>query len=319
MTLRTIAPRVGIFGWYLAWLLAARRFSLPPEVWYWLTFLFGACGLIAGLVLFFRGFQLLQRKRWIEDTPVTKIAAAAVGSVKIFGKATGPYTLLSPLAGVDCYYYRAVAWSGRDAEDEEQPQGRATEILFTPLFVEDETGCLMVDPRGASIELPAEYDEQISSEAMAECSRRFLRRHGLSTAVGTTVSEYAIKPGDPILVLGTLGETRGLGSMADGDVTADRTAYLSREAADLQRREQLEALGIPLSETREPAQNDDSHFDLRPRAVLQAGRDQPFVLSREQPQRMIRNLARKSLLDIWGGPAMALLSLTLLLKWLGMW
>jgi hypothetical protein len=125
-----------------------------------LALLLGACGVLVGLCLFLRGFQLLQRKRWIEDTPLTKIAAAAIGQVKVLGKATGPYTLLSPLAAVDCYYYRAVAWNGRDAQDEEKSAGRATETLFAPFFVEDETGCLMIDPRGAQLQLPAEYDEQ---------------------------------------------------------------------------------------------------------------------------------------------------------------
>jgi hypothetical protein len=48
---------------------------------------------------------------------VTKIAAAAMGRVKVRGKATGPYTLLSPLAQVDATGRllidpRAPNWSG---------------------------------------------------------------------------------------------------------------------------------------------------------------------------------------------------------------
>jgi len=318
MTLRAIVPRVLLVSGLVVWMFASHRLSLPAGVASILALLFGVFGTIAGLYLFVRGFQLLQQKRWIEDTPVTKIAAAAIGPVKVFGKATGPYTVLSPLASVDCYYYRAVAWNGADAQNEQELQGRATEILFTPFFVEDETGCLMVDPRGAEIELPSDYDEQISGDSMAECSRRFLRRHGLSTSGGTTVSEYAIKPGDPLLVLATLGESRGLGSMADEKGAGTCTVYLSREAADLQRREELEAMGIPLSESKNPARDADSNFDLHPRAVLQAGGNQPFILSRQNPQRIVDNLARKSILDIWGGPTIALLSLGLLLKWLGM-
>jgi hypothetical protein len=319
MTPKTVAPRALVIFCYLAWMVGSRRLSLSPEVISTLTLVLGAAGTLAGLYLFFRGFHLLQRKRWIEDTPVTKISAAAIGPVKVFGKATGPYTLLSPLASVDCYYYRAIAWSGRDTDDDQEPRGRATETLFTPLFVEDETGSLMVDPRGAAIELPAGYDEQISGDSMTECSRRFLRRHGLSTSGGTTVSEYAIKPGDPLLVLGTLGESRGLGGMADVETSRDRGAYLSREAADLQRREQLEALGIPLSESSQPVEAGNPPFDLLPRAVLRAGGNRPFVLSRQTPQRMIDRLAQRSVLDIWGGPAIALLSLGLLLRGLALW
>jgi len=133
MILRAIAPRIFPVGWPLAWVFGYYRLSLPAGVASILALLLGALGTIAGLYLFVRGFHLLQQKRWIEDTPVTKIAAAAMGPVKVFGKATGPYTLLSPLANVDCYYYRAVAWNGVDAQNEQELQGRATEILFTPL------------------------------------------------------------------------------------------------------------------------------------------------------------------------------------------
>jgi hypothetical protein len=242
--------------------------------------------------------------------------------VKVLGKAVGPYTLISPLAGVDCYYYRAVAWNGRDAQKEEELKGRATETLSTPFFIEDETGRLMIDPRGAQLELSAEYNEPISGISMSEGARRFLRRHGLSTAADTTVSEYAIKPGEPLLVLGTIAQNPGLGSMADVAPEIKNT-YLSREAANLQRHEQLEAMGISSAELSEDNAEavvalgrDD--FDLHPRVVLGTGNGgPPFVISRTTPQTMIGDLARSSVLDIWGGPILALFSLGLLMRWLG--
>jgi hypothetical protein len=318
--LRRISARLWQVGWLAAWVVAARR-GLPITLVYWLTFVFGCSGVIAGLYLFFHGFELLRSKRWIEDTPVTKVSAAAVGQVKVLGRAIGPYTLLSPLAGVNCYYYKAVAWDGRSTQDDQTLEGRATETLFTPFFVEDETGRLMIDPRGARLDLPYEYDEAVSGNSMSECTRRFLRRHGLSTSGDTTVSEYAIKPGDSILVFGTLGENRGLGSMADANQRDSFGTYVSREAADLQRLEQLEALGLPQSDLRRATpHSNDSDFDLHPRVVLRAGDDRlRFVLSREQPQRMIDALARKSVLGIWGGPAVALFSLGLVMKWLAVW
>ncbi len=317
--LRTVASRLWLFGWFVAWIFASRRLVLAAEIVSGLAFLFGASGVFAGLYLFFRGFQILKRKRWIEDTPVTKIAAAAVGPVKVFGKATGPYTLLSPLAGVDCYYYRAVAWNGRDAKNDQKFEGRAIETLFAPFFVEDETGRLMIDPRGAQLDLPAEYDEPISDSSMAECSRRFLQRHGLSIQGETTVSEYAIKPGDDLLVLGTIGENCGLGEMGDAEGHGSSSAYLSLEAADLQRREQLDALGIPNTQLR-PITSVNPGLEPHPSVVLSAGDSgQPFVLSRQNPQGLIDSLAGSSVLDIWGGPVLALLSLGLVVKWMGVW
>ncbi len=279
---------------------------------------FGAIGLCAGLYLFVRGFRLLAWKRCIEDTPLTKIGAAAVGHVKVQGTVTGPYTLISPIAGTECHYYRAVAWDGRDAQNEVAFEGRASETLFTPFFLQDETGSLMIDPRGTQLELPPEYDGQVSGSSPADGAARFLERHGLSTQGGTTVTEYAIKPGDSLLVLGCLAENQGLGSMATSPRRTGRT-YLSPEAAEMQRQEQLEALGIIIDKLPNKSVLQTT-LDEPSRMVLAAGDGrQPFVLSRTNPQRMIESLARRSTADIWCGPIIALASIGLSLWWLGAW
>ena len=305
MGLRIVASRLWLFGWFVAWILSFRQAALVP----WLVLLFGASGVIVGLFLFFRGFGLLRQKRWIEDTPVSKIAAAAMGRVKVIGKATGPYTLISPLAGADCYYYRAVAWNGQNAQDEEKVERRAVETVYAPLFIEDETGRLMIDPGGAQLDLPYEYDEAVSGISMTECARRFLRRHGLSDVSSTTVTECVIKPGDPLFVLGTLAENR-----------VGENRYLSAEAADLQRREEMEAMGVPESDLPKASATVLAGFDLSPETVLGKCRDgEPFVLSRETPQRMIEGMAKSAVFEIWGGPALALLSVGLLMRWLNLW
>jgi len=302
MALRSVASRLWLLGWFVALILSFRQ----GAQFAWLILLFGASGVIAGLFLFFRGFRLLRQKRLIEDTPVSKIAAAAMGRVKLIGKATGPYTLISPLSGADCYYYRAVAWNGQNAQNEQEVERRAVETIYAPLFIEDETGRLMIDPRGARLDLPYEYDEAVSGISMSECARRFLRRHGLSDVSSTTVTECVIKPGDPLFVLGTLAENR-----------VGENHYLSAEAADLQRREEMEAMGVPESDLPKARATVVAGFDLSPETILGKGSDrEPFVLSRETPQRMIDGMARSAVFDIWGGPALALLSLGLLMRWL---
>ncbi len=314
--MKAVASRLWLFGWIAAWVFSSRKVALSPESASLIAFLFGATGFLFGLYLFFRGFEQLQRKRWLEDTPITKISAAAIGPVKVFGKASGPYTLISPLAGVDCYYYRAVAWDGRNEQDEQKLEKRAEETIFAPLFVEDESGYLMIDPRDAQLELPEEYAETIAGASMTECARHFLQRHGLSTTSATAVTEWVIKPGDPLLVLGTLCEP----AVTKGATSGEGGFYLSAEAADLQRRERLEEFGVPGGAPPDPPARAATGFSLHPPVILAAGANgDPFVLSRENPQRMIARLARRSVFDIWGGPALALFSLGLLFKWLHVW
>jgi hypothetical protein len=199
-----------------------------------------------------------------------------------------------------------VAWNGQNAKNEEEVERRAVEMIYAPLFIEDETGRLMIDPRGAQLDLPYEYDEAVSGISMSECARRFLRRHGLSDASSTTVTECVIKPGDPLFVLGTLAENR-----------VGENHYLSAEAADLQRREEMEAMGVPESDLPKASATAVAGFELSPETVLGRGSHrEPFVLSRDTPQGMIDGLAKSAVFDIWGGPAIALLSLGLLLRWL---
>lgn len=317
MTIRGLASRVWLLGWFVAWLLISRR-GVSPVAASWGALLFGASGAIAGSFLFVRGFRLLQRKRWIEDTPVSRISAAAMGRVKLFGRAAGPYTLISPLAQVDCYYYRVEARDTGDNREEKGAESHAEETIFTPLFVEDETGRMLIDPRGAELEIPPEYEEAIETESMSECARRFLRRHGLSTVGNITVTEYAIKPGDPMVVMGTLTENHLVAAETSGQSL--EAGYLSREAADLQRREQMEGMGIPIRDLPPANSEASADFKLHPEIVLASGSDrEPFVIARQDPQHIVADLARSSVLGIWGGAALALFSFGLVIKWIGLW
>lgn len=319
MKFGTVASRVWLFCWPSAWAFAIKRAAIPAELVSLGSLLFGASGVIVGLLLFKRGFSLLRRKRWLEDTPASKIAGAAIGPIKVFGRATGPYTLISPLAGVDCFYYQASARNGRSRRNENEIESRAVETIYAPLFIEDETGRLMIDPSGAQLDLGYEYEETISEASMSESARRFLRRHGLSDIGDTSVTESVIKLGDPLLVVGTL-ETNPRSELLASSASGPRVSYLSLEAADLQRREEMEAMGIKQDQSSRLMSVRASEFDLSPETILGRGaRGDPFVLSHQNPRGMIEALGKQSTFDIWGGPALTLFGIGLLLKWFGIW
>jgi hypothetical protein len=67
-------------------------------------------GFGAGIALFFYGFRLLQRRRLILDTPFSKIRSASMGMIEVSGQAVGPYTMVAPITGRPCYYYRTLVW-----------------------------------------------------------------------------------------------------------------------------------------------------------------------------------------------------------------
>lgn len=175
-----------------------------------------AVGALAGVYWFYKGFRLLQRKRLILNTPASKVRSASMGLVEISGLAIGPYVIPSPLKQVDCYYYRSVAWELRQQGKNSEWIKVAEETLHVPFYIEDGTGKVLVDPRGAEMELHCDFQEQYNRSALFGSSEmlgnvaEFLVRHGVNPDRHIKVEERCIKPKNCIFILGTLSQNPGL-------------------------------------------------------------------------------------------------------------
>lgn len=268
-----------------------------------------AAGAGAGAFLSLRGFALLRQKHLVLNTPRSTARGAAIGLVEVGGKATGPYTLISPLSQLDCYYYRALAWQA----DEQRQRWRkvAEEKLYAPFFVEDETGRLLVDLRQADMQLPAVFSEEMGCGESLDYMLHFLNRHGISSDLPVKLEEFCVCPGDPLFVLGTLAENPNAGKSAEPSrVNADA---MSEEAADLQRRGAMDALHISeadLARRRPPKSTEN--FDLHPPVFLGKGANDPFILSNRSEREVTLAMAWKSTAYIWAGPILILFCLWLL-------
>ncbi len=173
-------------------------------------------GLGAGLYLFIQGFRLLQRRHLILDTPVSKIRSASMGMVELNGLAVGPYTMVAPITARPCYYYRTLAWEWKQSGKNKQWVKVAAECMHVPFFLDDNTGKVMVDPRGADLDLHRDFQQEFcdsfftTKEEAPPNVRSFLSRHGVSTTNKIKVEEFCIKPKNALFLLGTLGENPGL-------------------------------------------------------------------------------------------------------------
>jgi hypothetical protein len=234
-----------------------------------------------------------------------------MGEVEISGKAVGPYTIISPLSLNDCYYYRAVAYL--TGEDGKRAGGPFIETLSVPFFLEDGTGSVMVDARGAEADLPCTYKRLAHGYAESDALRHFLARRAIPESATVQLVEYAILPGDPLFVLGTLRENSPDNHSRPATTGAD---FLSPEAAALERQMMLEYMhavlpGEARAGTESTGQLKD--FNLDPPVVLGKGaNEEPFILSRRSRREVVAALAAKSALYIWGGSALALASLAYL-------
>jgi len=275
--------------------------------------LWGVAGIGIGVRLFFRGFPFLKGKHLIQDTPRSTVRGAALGSVEVSGTVVGPYTLIAPLSQTDCFYYHAIALGS--SGEEKKPK---EEILYVPFFLDDGTGRVMVDPRGAQTDLQPSVDDEYSSSTGDAFTRHFLLRHGISSEYPVHLEEYCIRAGDRLYVLGTLRENPGLESAADCMAHGISQGFLSAAAADLQRRAAIESI-LPPASSLPPMQQappvETETFDLNPPVVLMKGTSgDPFFISWRSQRDVVEELAWRSVLYIWGGPVLALAGLWLLVN-----
>lgn len=184
--------------------------TTPGSAFMQINFLLLA-GTVSGLVLFYRGFGLLQRKRFIEEIPTSTIRGAALGLVEVSGTATGDCTLVAPLSQLDCYFYQLTAWGTKKV---------AEESLCVPFYLDDETGRLLVDPEGAKLDITPGYSQEfgetkassnyaisaqylIATEANAgDAVQHFLARHGLAGGEPLRVERTLRQAGRQVLRLG---------------------------------------------------------------------------------------------------------------------
>jgi len=177
--------------------------------------IFAAIGALIGLSLFFRGFQALQQRRLILNTPSSKIRSAAMGLVEINGLACGPYTLTAPITGLACYYYRTAVWQWKKSGNESSWQLAAQENLHVPFYLDDNTGRLLVNPAGAEMDLHCDFQHEYGNSLISSFDGipgnvyAFLSRNGIDADHRLKVEEYCIKPKNSLFALGTLAVNTG--------------------------------------------------------------------------------------------------------------
>lgn len=176
-----------------------------------------AMGIAAGIFGSIQGFSRLQRRRLILNTPASKIRSVSTGLVEISGLATGPHVITSPLKQIECYYYSAAVWEWRQPGKHGDWIKIADESLHVPFYVDDDTDKLLIDPRGADMDLHCDFRDEYkrssnwSDDEIPARVKELLARYGATAHdKAIRVEERCIKPDDFLFVLGTLSQNPGL-------------------------------------------------------------------------------------------------------------
>ena len=136
--------------------------------------------------------------------------------VEISGLATGPYTMQAPITGRPCYYFRTLVWEWKQHGKNKEWVKIAGECMHVPFFLDDNTGHMLIDPRGADLDLHRDFQEEFcdsvftTKDPAPERVRNFLARHGVMTDNKIKVEEFCIKPKNALFALGTVAENTAL-------------------------------------------------------------------------------------------------------------
>jgi hypothetical protein len=88
--------------------------------------------------------------------------------------------------------------------------------MHVPFFVDDNTGRVLVDPRGAELDIHRDFQQEFNGSFFSNSDdappnvNSFLARHGVVTSNRIKVEEFCIKPKNSLFILGTLAENPGI-------------------------------------------------------------------------------------------------------------
>jgi len=107
-----------------------------------------------GLLSFFRGFRIYREYRILEDTPEIPIRSIAMGLVHIHGKAQSDQLIPSPVTKTPCLFYKVdIEKYQKDSRGNGSWNHYRTDINGVRFHLEDATGKVLVDPFNAEYDL----------------------------------------------------------------------------------------------------------------------------------------------------------------------
>ncbi len=178
---------------------------------------------LLGFGFFSYGFIWLRQKRLIENTPTSKIRSIAMGLVEIKGQVLleRGKTLKTPFLNKDCIYYEYYIEEYQTYLDSKgQPKSKWVVLdsgsNSTNFYLKDDTGSVLVDPRGANISRSYNYhhykfDTKFEKD-FPENIKRFVIDNkldfekflGLNKRI--KYREVFIAPKDELYIFGTAGD-----------------------------------------------------------------------------------------------------------------
>ena len=146
-------------------------------------------GFGAGLFWFFKGFRVYREYRVLADTPEIPIRSVAMGLVEIHGQAKGPQTVLAPVTKTPCFFYKVDIERWVRDKNGGHWSHAASQAEGTRFYIEDATGKVLVDAHGAEYDLIQTAKRETGRGIGGSLGRLFGGGRDSTLATGSLVSE----------------------------------------------------------------------------------------------------------------------------------
>ncbi|MBL7084538.1 MAG: hypothetical protein ISS43_00325 [Candidatus Omnitrophica bacterium] len=292
-------------------------------------------GFFFGIWGFFWGFKRLRRKRLIENIPTSTIRGLAMGLVELSGRAEKTNVLKSPLTNTECILYKYLVEEYRSSGK----SGRWVTIasgnsFYSPFWLNDGTGKIMVLPQAAELFLPVDYEFRTGiRRTMPATLVEFMEKNGIRykgwlSRRSLRFKEWFICPDENVYVLGSAKKTdihrkdyrdqltQRIKELKEDpqkmkEVDLDKDGQISMQEWDSAVAKMEQTL---LEETLKNAAVENPTDVMIGKGEVET----VFVISDHSEKELTKRLSRECLLGIFGGAALSLVLLGYLLVRLGL-
>ena len=277
--------------------------------------IFAAIGLIVGVVLFVHGFHRLRLRRRILGMPTSRIRSVAMGFVEVAGAAVAPPSLVDPIYGQPCAFYRIKVQEYRKRRKSGSWRTIHKDSSDSrPFLVDDGSGRAEVRPAGAELHFKNTLRAQrnlltrlFSDDAVQEYLGRF--SNGMRSV---RVEADIIRPGQLVFAVGHATPTREAGpGVSKGEAArAIKESSVLRASLDANGDGAVDAVewdtGVEsvrreMESERGRKEAEEERRDIRPPVAIQKGPRLPFILADSQ-ENLVSRMGWQAAVEILAAP-----------------
>lgn len=282
---------------------------------------YAVIGFGAGLYYFVKGFRVYREYRVLEDTPEMPIRSIAMGLTHIHGKAIGDARVTSPVSKTPCFFYKVdiERWK-TDSRGSGSWSHYKTDADGVRFYLDDTTGKVLVDAHRAEYDLIQAARRETGRSLGGGIGRLLSGMDAPAAAVGALVTDDAligyaesVGPGGggslDFTSLGQLALGGNLGGLKIGGSSVSSGRYRFTEYCILPDH----WYDVTGTCTENPSAKDEHDRNL-----IQKGENEPtFLISWRAEKEIEKALRRRAALYVFGGAALSVVCLGVLLAKLG--